>query len=80
MSCYIVDRIENGYAVCEDPDGKMTEIPLDQIETLPKEGEVLKPERGRYRVDAAASQIRKSETHQLYAKLKKKMGKGENYV
>lgn len=38
---YIVDRIINGLAVCEDPKGNMINIKLENIKGIVKEGVVL---------------------------------------
>ena len=38
---YIIDRIEENIAVCEDPDGKMVSIPTDKIAGKYREGDTL---------------------------------------
>ncbi len=37
----IVDRIEGEFAVCECPDQTMRNIPLEEFEQEPKEGDVV---------------------------------------
>lgn len=38
---YIVDRIEENYAICEDENKKMIEIELKKLPTTIKEGDVI---------------------------------------
>ena len=47
---YIVDRFENGYAVCEMEDGNIKNIPKYQLPLEVKEGDMLIVENGFYRV------------------------------
>ena len=57
----IVDRLEEGYAVCEQEDGSMIRIPMDRLPAGIREGDVLAAQGGRYRADQAAAQKRKDE-------------------
>ena len=42
MECkYIIDRIEEDFAVCECEDGSFTNIPLSEIDIEVKEGQTL---------------------------------------
>ena len=45
---YIIDRIENGFAVCETEEMKIVNIPLDILPEEGKEGSVLLFEEGKY--------------------------------
>ena len=45
---YIVDRRENGFAVCEDNEMNVVNIPLDVLPGEVKEGSVLLFEDGKY--------------------------------
>ena len=45
---YIIDRIEENIAVCEDPNGKMVSIPTDKITGEYREGDTLILEDGIY--------------------------------
>jgi len=67
----IVDRMENGYAVCE-VDGTMQDIPLSKIDARVREGDVLKPdgESARYIVDIDATAQRNAEISELFERLK----------
>lgn len=57
----IVDRLEEGYAVCEQEDRSMVRIPTDRLPAGVREGDVLAAQGGRYRADQAAAQKRKDE-------------------
>ena len=50
MKKYIVDRIENGFAVCEDEDGQMVDISLENLPSDLKQGDVLILEQEKYEV------------------------------
>ena len=45
---YIIDRIENGFAVCETEEMKIVNISLDILPEEVKEGSVLLFEEGKY--------------------------------
>lgn len=45
---YIIDRIENGFAVCETEEMKIVNIPFDILPEEVKEGSVLLFEEGKY--------------------------------
>lgn len=45
---YIIDRIENGFAVCETEEMKIVNISLDILPEEVKEGSVLLFEDGKY--------------------------------
>ena len=47
----IVDRIENGQAVCEAGDGSFQNIPLNRCAGTVREGDVLRESGGGYEVD-----------------------------
>ena len=57
----IVDRLEEGYAVCEQEDRSMVRIPTDRLPAGVREGDVLAAQGGRYRADQATAQKRKDE-------------------
>ena len=58
----IVDRLEEGFAVCEKEDGSFVNIPLEQIAGAVREGDLLVSfELGGYRVDEAATKARREE-------------------
>ena len=57
----IVDRLEEGYAVCEQEDRSMVRIPTDRLPAGVREGDVLAAQGSRYRQDPAAAQKRKDE-------------------
>ncbi len=56
----IVDRLEEGFAVCEKEDGSFVNIPLEQIAGAVREGDFLVLlKQGEYRVDEAATKARR---------------------
>ncbi|MBR1864730.1 MAG: DUF3006 domain-containing protein [Ruminococcus sp.] len=57
MDCYI-DRIENGYAVCETQEGRLN-VALGLIEGEPKSGDVLVSKGEHFVIDAGASEKRR---------------------
>jgi len=56
---YIVDRIIDDTAVCEDESGKFVEISATLLPTGVKEGDVLRPDGERYTVDRDATEARR---------------------
>ncbi len=74
----IVDRIEGNLAVCEilsEREGEsavLREIPLEQFETQPREGDCFTWADGRARVDRAETQARKEQLEERFLRLKKK--------
>ncbi len=56
----IVDRIEGNFAVCENENKQMIDIPLIDLPEKIKEGSVLSEENGVYSVDEAAEAERRA--------------------
>lgn len=51
---FVVDRIENNVAVCENRDtGKMVEIPVEKLPQEIKDGTVITEKNGHYEIDKA---------------------------
>jgi len=67
----IVDKIENGLAVCE-VDSRLIEIPLAQISGVVREGDVLrKAEKGAgYTVDKEETELRRTAIKDRFERLK----------
>lgn len=63
---YIIDRLEDGLAICEDELKKMISIPRTQLPEKLKEGDILNEEEGRFTLDAEATRKRRE-------KLRKKL-------
>lgn len=63
---YIVDRLEEGLAVCETELKKLITIPVDHLPAGLKEGDVLKEEEGTFFLDH-------EETGKRRRELKKKL-------
>ena len=72
----IIDRIENGIAVCE-ADGVMMDIPLSRISGGAREGDVLrdKGDGSFLTVDPLATEGRRAAINERFARLKAKGSK-----
>lgn len=57
---YYVDRIEDGFAVCETPDGAVLRLPLETLPPDVKEGDVLRETDGAFTLDEAAAEARRA--------------------
>lgn len=56
---YIVDRIEENIAVCEDENKKMVDIEIDKLPIGVKEGDIIKQLKGKYIIDKETRKERK---------------------
>ena len=65
----IVDRIEGGFAVCEDDGGEMRDISLAELPEEVREGDVLVPGPEGYRVDAEETRRLREENAALVRSL-----------
>lgn len=63
---YMIDRLEQELAVCENESKEMVSIPLDRLPKGVKEGDVLREQEGVYTVDEDATRDRR-------ARMRKKM-------
>lgn len=61
---YIIDRIENGYAICETPDRHMHSIAVSALPDGIAEGMVLAAQDRTYIIDQAATQRRRDTVEQ----------------
>jgi len=55
----IIDRIDNGFAICEIDQNRHIDIPLNLIEGSPKEGDVLIKKGENYIIDRAKTETRR---------------------
>ena len=65
----IIDRIENGFAVCELPDGLMVDIPLSAMPVGVKPGQALTLIDGEYKIDEAETVSRAQKISELERRL-----------
>lgn len=65
----IVDRIENGIAVCETEEQGMISLPLERCSGPVKEGDVLVESDGVYRADPEQTEKLREEVRRLSKKL-----------
>ncbi|MGI5896433.1 MAG: DUF3006 domain-containing protein [Oscillospiraceae bacterium] len=61
----IVDRIENGQAVCETGDGSFQNIPLSRCTGPVCEGDVLRKSGGGYEVDREETEKRREKIRRM---------------
>ena len=60
MRKYIIDRLEETLAVCEDELKKLVTIPREQLPKDLKEGDILKEEEGTFLLDQSETEERRS--------------------
>ena len=58
---YIIDRLEEGIAVCENELKKLIAIPKDLLPDGLKEGDVLEDQEGRFLRDEQGTEARRKE-------------------
>ena len=58
---YIIDRLEEGIAVCENELKKLIPIPTDLLPDGLKEGDVLEEQEGRFLRDEQGTEARRKE-------------------
>ena len=56
---YIIDRLEEGLALCEDELKKIIPIPQDHLPKGIKEGDLINEEKGIFSLDPAATEERR---------------------
>ncbi|WP_460278752.1 DUF3006 domain-containing protein [Clostridium sp. CTA-5] len=62
---YIVDRIEENYAVVENHEGDMLEVLISQIENIPKEGDVLVKKENMFIIDYEETKNRRDKINNM---------------
>lgn len=58
---YIIDRFEEGIAICENELKKMLPIPKEHLPQGAKEGDILTEDNGTYSIDPEATKERRRE-------------------
>lgn len=58
---YAVDRIEGEFALCEDPEGEMRELPLSLLPPDVREGVLLLKEPDGYVIDWEETELRRQQ-------------------
>lgn len=72
MEFYCIDRLEEGFAVCETPDNRMENIPLEELPPDAAEGDLLRRgQQGRWEIDYEATQARREAIRKKRAALKR---------
>ena len=58
---YIIDRLEEGLAICETELRKRISVPVSHLPKEDKEGDVLREEEGRFSLDSEETDNRRRE-------------------
>lgn len=73
MEFYCIDRLEEGLAVCETPDDRMENIPLEELPPDAAEGDLLRRgQQGQWEIDHKATQARREAIRKKRAALKRR--------
>jgi len=67
----IVDRIEAGFAVCEDENRMATRIPLARLPKNIREGDCLRQTQDGYVIDTGETARRRARNKELFDRLKR---------
>lgn len=61
MNIYVVDRIEEGFAVCENKNGRQLDLEISHFKDLKniKQGDVVVEENGTYRISQELTKERR---------------------
>lgn len=62
----IIDRFEEGFAVCEDEYMSITHIPINKIPPEAIEGDILEVDGDNIIIDVEATQTRRAELEELF--------------
>ena len=72
MEFYCIDRLEEGFAVCETPDDRMENIPLEELPPDAAEGDLLRRgQQGQWEIDHEATRARREAIRKKRAALKR---------
>ncbi len=69
MRLLSIDRIENGFAVCENENKTFENIPLEMLPQGVKEGDVLRQDENGFALDREETQRRRKQAFDLLNKL-----------
>ena len=73
MEFYCIDRLEEGFAVCETPNDRMENIPLEELPPDAAEGDLLRRgQQGQWEIDHEATQARREAIRKKRAALKRR--------
>lgn len=66
---YIIDRIEQNIAICEDDNKKQIEIEVTKLPSNIKEGDIIKQEKGKYIIDEENTEKKREDIRKRMSKL-----------
>lgn len=58
---YVIDRIEENIAICEDENGQIVELSLEKLPLNVKEGSIIIEENSTYIIDEKATENKRKE-------------------
>ena len=62
---YSVDRIEENIAICEDDDGNVLKLKLDELPREIREGDIIEKRENGFVIDADETQLRRKKMAEL---------------
>ncbi len=72
---YSIDRIEEKIAICEDDDGNILKLTLDELPQNVHEGDIIERTENDFVIDAGKTQIRRKKMAELQKNIFKKKSK-----
>ena len=72
---YSIDRIEEKIAICEDDNGNILKLTLDELPQNIHEGDIIERTENGFVIDTGETQIRRKKMAELQRNIFKKIGK-----
>ena len=72
---YSIDRIEEKIAICEDDNGNILKLTLDELPQNIHEGDIIERTENGFVIDTGETQIRRKKMTELQRNIFKKKGK-----
>lgn len=72
---YSIDRIEEKIAICEDDNGNILKLTLDELPQNIHEGDIMERTENGFVIDTGETQIRRKKMAELQKNIFKKKGK-----
>ena len=66
---YSIDRIEENIAVCEDDDGNVLKLSVDELPPEIREGDIIEKTESGFIIDADETQLRRKKMAEMQKKL-----------
>ena len=72
---YSIDRIEEKIAICEDDNGNILKLTLDELPQIIHEGDIIERTENGFVIDTGETQIRRKKMAELQKNIFKNKGK-----